>query len=248
MEEGFHNFNYGAAFQFAHEVREAIIKEHLDCFIDFASDIDKQINKPQKNTLLHDVIEYIISNFFNVVYFNNNFDVYSIDDVAILEENGVIELFDEYEIEYISLEDYLSNNNNDYFLYGYEYLREVLELKLLPILKEEVFNLLFNDRELMKEFNILISQDLDEKVKRCRTWPKWLERALFCREKGLCALCKKDLTQLLHTKHKPAIDHIVPIAKKGVNDPTNLQMLCNKCNESKSNIEIVTSNSTPLYW
>ena len=35
----------------------------------------------------------------------------------------------------------------------------------------------------------------------------------FCREKGLCALCKSDLSAIFHTHGKLAIDHIVPIAK-----------------------------------
>ncbi|CDZ76675.1 HNH endonuclease [Legionella massiliensis] len=248
IEEKYHDFKYGAVFKFAHDIQEQIINQNLDCIIDLASDLEKQITKPQKNTILHDVIEYHINDYFSVVYFNPYFDVHSIDDIEIFEDNEVINLFEEYQIKYLTIKQYLKKHPGDYFTYGYEYLRGILEDKLSPILKVEVFNLLFDDRNLMKEFNILIAGELDERVTRCKSWPKWLVRALYCREKGLCALCQKDLSHLLHTKNKPAIDHIVPIALKGVNDPTNLQMLCDKCNGNKSDIHITTSNYRPLYW
>lgn len=248
MDDNYHDFKYGAVFQFAHDVRERIMNQSFCSVIDSASDFEEQIIKPQKNTILHDFIEDSIDEHFKVIYFNPCFDVYCIEDIELLDDNAVTQLFDQYKIHYLTIEQYLERNNNDYFSYGYEYLREILEEKISPILKVEVFNLLFDDRKLMKEFNILIAGELDQRVARCKYWPKWLERALFCREKGLCALCHKDLTHLLHTKNKPAIDHIVPIALMGVNDPTNLQMLCDKCNGDKSNIHITTSNYRPLYW
>lgn len=248
MEKNYHDFNYDLVFQFAHDVRERILNHHSDCVIDLASDLEKQITKPQKNTILHDVIEDSISDYFGVAYFNPCFDVYNLEEIEFFEDNEVTKLFKQYQIKYLTIEQYLKRNKGNFFSYGYQYLRDILEDKLLPILKVEVFNLLFDDRNLMKEFNILIANDMDERVMRCRTWPKWLERALFCREKGLCALCQKDLSHLLHTKNKPAIDHIVPIALNGVNDPTNLQMLCDKCNGNKSNTQIITSNFRPLYW
>lgn len=248
-DNNYHDFKYGAAFQFAHEVREAIVNNFFDCFIDLASDFEKQICRPQKNTLLHDVIEYIINDHFSVVYFNDSYSGYDFEDFKdIIENDEVIALFYQYQIKFMTIEEYLEKTKKDYFYYSYEYLRNVLQDKLTPILKVEVFNLLFDDRELMKEFNILISNDLGEKTKRCIRWPKWLERALLCREKGRCAFCKKDITSLLNTNNKPAIDHIVPIALKGINDPTNLQMLCNECNTTKRGDKIFTSNYKPLYW
>nr|HAT8715374.1 hypothetical protein [Legionella jordanis] len=249
LAENYHDFRYGAAFEFAHEVREAIINNYFDCIIDFASDLGNQISKPQKNTILHDFIENIINDHFSVVYFNDSYREYDFGNFKdIIEGSKVIDLFSQYEIKFIPIEQYLKKTNKEYFYYCYEYLRNVLESKLTPILKVEVFNLLFDDRELMKEFNILIANDLEEKTKRCTRWPKWLERALFCREKGRCAFCKKDISSLLNTNNKPAIDHIVPIALNGTNDPTNLQMLCNMCNTTKRGDKIFTSNSKPLYW
>ena len=129
-----------------------------------------------------------------------------------------------------------------------EYLEELLLENALPTIIHEVFTLLFSDREAMKAFNLNIANYLGVKTPRCTYWPKWLERALFCREKGLCALCKSDLTSLFHTHGKLAIDHIVPIALFGVNDPTNLQILCEVCNSKKSGNEVITSNTLPVFW
>ncbi|WP_410171212.1 HNH endonuclease [Agrobacterium tumefaciens] len=42
-----------------------------------------------------------------------------------------------------------------------------------------------------------------------------------------CAECKKNLSDKYH------VDHIMPLARGGSNWPTNLQILCQSCNQSK---------------
>ncbi|HCE2702335.1 HNH endonuclease signature motif containing protein [Vibrio parahaemolyticus] len=44
------------------------------------------------------------------------------------------------------------------------------------------------------------------------------------------------------------IDHIVPIALNGVNEPTSLQILFQTCNGQKSGSSIKASNAIPLFW
>lgn len=51
---------------------------------------------------------------------------------------------------------------------------------------------------------------------------------LMSSQKSKCVVC---FTSLLEGKH---IDHILPIALGGTNDPSNLQLLCPKCNRQKS--------------
>lgn len=51
---------------------------------------------------------------------------------------------------------------------------------------------------------------------------------LMLSQKSKCVVC---FTSLLKSKH---IDHILPIALGGTNDPSNLQLLCPKCNRQKS--------------
>ena len=58
--------------------------------------------------------------------------------------------------------------------------------------------------------------------------------AIFHRDKGLCVYCATDLTRLINQQNALHYDHIVPLAKGGMNDVTNLQLLCESCNLKKS--------------
>jgi 5-methylcytosine-specific restriction endonuclease McrA len=52
---------------------------------------------------------------------------------------------------------------------------------------------------------------------------------LFISQRGLCAMCREDIK-----KQKHHVDHIMPLARQGTNDKTNLQLLCPTCNRKKS--------------
>jgi len=52
---------------------------------------------------------------------------------------------------------------------------------------------------------------------------------LFIAQKNLCAMCYTSLK-----KQKHHVDHIMPLARGGTNDKTNLQLLCPTCNRKKS--------------
>jgi len=64
--------------------------------------------------------------------------------------------------------------------------------------------------------------------------PKWARRAVFFRERGMCAECQTNLSGLLSTLSVRHFDHMVPLARGGLNDVTNLQLLCDRCNRDKS--------------
>jgi 5-methylcytosine-specific restriction endonuclease McrA len=63
--------------------------------------------------------------------------------------------------------------------------------------------------------------------------------AIYERDGGVCLLCGKLVKpgtaffNLRSDYHKPAIDHIVPRARGGQNDPDNLRLLCWSCNSQK---------------
>lgn len=253
-----HDFNFSESYAYADMVRKHILDDN--CIIeitDLASDFENQIRKPQKWTLLHDYIEYIISNDIEFNFGGPGWDYDCIEPLfPILDSHGV---------QYKSLERYVSDlyseDGSDVepditaemleenkFEYALEYFNDVALQGLVPVITKEVFTLLFSDRNAMMKFNLKIAEEIGEKTARCTYWPAWLKTAIFCREKGLCAICKCDLTAVWHATGKLAIDHIVPINLYGVNDPTNLQVLCQSCNGTKSGGEVVTSNVFPVYW
>lgn len=77
------------------------------------------------------------------------------------------------------------------------------------------------------------------------TFPAWVRNALISRERGKCAACGQDLSFELHgVAH---IDHIIALASGGCNDLVNLQMLCDKCNHTKSVGMWPVTSSVPPY-
>jgi hypothetical protein len=130
--------------------------------------------------------------------------------------------------------------------------------KLIQALVDETFFLMFVNRKAMLQFNAMMSRvisDLsldqvpeemshhlraDGILKRTHI-PIWAKRAVFFRERGKCALTRKDLSGLLSTLNEAHFDHIIPLANGGLNDVTNLQLLAADVNNSKSNKRHETS-------
>lgn len=133
-----------------------------------------------------------------------------------------------------------------------EYMNEIwISAAYEDLLKQtvdEVFHVLFQNRELMMKFNSYLSgilkqahwnqvEDLDRSLlassgtlARARP-PNWAQRAVFFRDRGRCVLCDKDLTGLVSIDNVENYDHIVPLSRWGINDITNLQLLCASCNQ-----------------
>ncbi len=77
-------------------------------------------------------------------------------------------------------------------------------------------------------------------LKRARV-PQWARKAVFYRDRGKCVICNKDLSGILSLHNDVNFDHIVPLASGGLNDISNLQLLCGNCNKSKGHSSCVTS-------
>ncbi|MBX7261815.1 MAG: HNH endonuclease, partial [Chitinophagales bacterium] len=143
-----------------------------------------------------------------------------------------------------------------------DYLEIKLKENVVSKIADETFQLLFGDRMFCQKFNEIIAADIqgyllsdypdllekDGKPKRCAYFPEWVQRAVFLRDKGCCAVCLKDLTGLLKTDFHDAIDHIVPLNLGGINDITNFQLICRDCNLDKSGHTIRTSEFYPTYF
>lgn len=64
--------------------------------------------------------------------------------------------------------------------------------------------------------------------------PQWAKHAIFYRDRGRCVICGKDLTSLIDPQADAEYDHVVPLELGGLNDVSNLQLLCRACNRRKS--------------
>jgi hypothetical protein len=115
----------------------------------------------------------------------------------------------------------------------------------LEELTDEVFHVLFNDVSYLQRFNHLCANYIEGsafgfeqrtrhgRLKRV-TIPMWARRAIFHRDKGECRQCKRSLAAMVNQIETERYDHIIPLAMFGANDVTNLQLLCEPCNQKKS--------------
>ncbi len=112
-------------------------------------------------------------------------------------------------------------------------------------LSDEVFHVLFVDLMFLQKFNALCAGYIDQSgfggnyrtstrtLKRVNI-PVWARRAVFHRDRGECRSCKRSLAAVINRLETERYDHIVPLARFGPNDVTNLQLLCEPCNSAKS--------------
>lgn len=125
----------------------------------------------------------------------------------------------------------------------------------------EVFFILFQNRRLLLLFNQMMADQLgdtdredvpaeDRKfftskgvLKRVTPY-KWVQRAVYFRDRGRCTICHRDLSGVLNISgsNSENYDHIVPLARGGLNDVTNIQLLCKDCNMQKLHHKAITSD------
>lgn len=108
--------------------------------------------------------------------------------------------------------------------------------KLLHAMAEEVFHILFANRAILSDLNYWIAWRIGNDglgpIKRTRV-PSWAKRAVFFRDRGRCCACGCDLSGLLSQVGVANLDHVVPLVENGINDVTNLQLLCDTHNQAK---------------
>ena len=128
----------------------------------------------------------------------------------------------------------------------------------------EVFFILFGNRRLLLAFNAIVSNHVESEVldavdeelrahatplfdrpgvlKRAHM-PQWVRRAVYFRDRGRCVMCQTDLSGILSMWSEDNFDHMVPLASGGLNDVTNIQLLCATCNQRKADGASVTSGT-----
>lgn len=142
----------------------------------------------------------------------------------------------------------------------HEHLRSEGPMETLTLRAvHEVFFVLFANRRVLLWFNSMMASqfrdtDLDEvpqeyacnfarsgALRRVRI-PSWVKRAVYFRDRGCCVACHRDLSGMLNISANEHYDHIVPLAGGGLNDVTNIQLLCDDCNRKKSGGQPLTSD------
>lgn len=125
-----------------------------------------------------------------------------------------------------------------------------------------VFHLLFSDRNLLFKFQQRVAiyvrtlqarqhpQFLrcDGVVQRLTYLPAWLQRAVYFRDQGRCQLCCCEISGLNSPNILVHLDHMVPLAAGGSNDPTNFQLTCGSCNTSKGKQVLIAPAKFEPYW
>jgi len=181
--------------------------------------------------------------------------------------------FDFQSIEYLSFKSHLDNIGKSFVEASeddvYDYMND-LRLsgdyeKLVQQTVKEVFHVLFQNRSLLMIFNQMMADELEREVgidppeeqaslfsrpgilKRT-TIPKWVKRAVYFRDRGRCVLCDKDLSGMLNLDNQENYDHIVPLAKHGLNDISNIQLLCRECNQNEKRAGSAVTSNTYQSW
>jgi len=149
-------------------------------------------------------------------------------------------------------------NQDTLFEYHQELVLTGEQDALITTMTNELFTVLFANRQLMELFNRYVSMvisrykisEVDETLRsemksdgvvRRADIPEWVKKAVYYRERGKCAQCTKDLMGIVSIFDARHYDHIIPLAEGGINDITNIQLLCEACNLSKGRKIVSTS-------
>jgi hypothetical protein len=230
-------------------------------------DVVRRLRRFSKDTVLHHFIYQTVSAH---QYERANRD----GDKIACDEREKIDLLEEALKEYsINIEPYgpyvaraSGNARNhgypvDCYTPWYENNRASFD-QLWAALTPEVFHILFPNRSFLLKFNLTLSKYLSLGkamlppdiltskgfIKRDKNFPSWLKKAVYFRENGRCTFCSVDLSGLLSTDRQIHLDHIVPLARFGINDPSNIQLLCQTCNLKKLMSEGATSTRYAPWW
>jgi 5-methylcytosine-specific restriction endonuclease McrA len=145
-----------------------------------------------------------------------------------------------------------------------DHLRELEDLlqeatrRLVPA----AFHILYTDLRFLHQFQRIVAARVrtskvadhpthlrrDGVLQRPQHWPGWLRKGVFHRDKGRCQECQRDLTGTVLIEGVMHIDHILPLAQGGTNDPTNLQLLCDECNLRKGTGDPSGNWRTQTFW
>jgi hypothetical protein len=227
---------FSAFHQFIEFIVEALIFEALD-----KVDLDKQKSEEKR--------------FENIPSMKGKFRDLPINGALhhyMIEHQSFVQWLDEHGKTFEVADE---DDANEY----YAFLQESgVYGSLVERIVEEVFFIMFLNRHALMRFHELVAgviSDIEieevefenrkwfarDGVLRRETIPQWAKKAVFYRDRGRCVLCNRDLSNLISLQNEENFDHLVPLVRGGINDVTNLQLLCAECNRKKSGGEAMTS-------
>jgi hypothetical protein len=261
--------------------------DHLRMLNEFHGDgrIYFRLSAFRKYSALHEFIEFIVQD----IYYEQA------DESVLAKKKNMLERLQElpillqhmrpsmlpieralkyHNMKYQSFEEFLDKREKNFIDCDvddvYKFIHELREDgvfdQLIEHIAKEVFHVLFQNRELIKIFNIMMANALQTEascnapieleclflrpgiLKRAAI-PKWVRRAVFYRDRGRCVLCDKDLSGKINLENQENYDHIVPLSKHGLNDTSNIQLLCKECNQFEKRAgEAITSNKYQSWY
>lgn len=231
----------------------------------FFLDSEQFVEAFPKVSLLHQFIDVCVGIMFDKA-------LESADELRASEpqELWVDQALKVYRLEDETLHEWLASEHksiesaSDDDIYEYYQdlrLRGVLE-ELHERIVEEVFFIVFLNRDFLRTFNQMLATSIDMLCKnpppitdddvisralkrhgvlKRIAIPVWVRRAVFYRDRGMCAFCSRNISGLVDIHSQKHFDHIVPLDLGGANDITNIQLLCEACNLKKKNTNTNTS-------
>jgi hypothetical protein len=268
-------FSYNDAITLANVVIQAFYEDQDD-FDDFwdssIDEIVKKLIKPEKKSLLHLYIEWISSllgdEIKNILKncdpsdFQSSFDFIE----STLNQLGV----KSNKKNYPNYDAIIRCGHCGKCRSCKKFRRYIDWLKVeysqyKPQMIHSTFHILMLNKTFLREFHEAIAKTIkfdksrlhklepdninqEGIVKRPSSWNVWLKKGIFFRDKGVCTLCRNPLSGDLFLGIDPDMDHIVPLALHGSNDSSNIQILCNKCNNKKRHHNSDTSSFDIPLW
>ena len=140
-------------------------------------------------------------------------------------------------------------------------LQKIFSEEVLSKVSEVTFPILYQDKDFLYNFNCKITEQVnalkkvdfpailaEDGIFIRPNLPRWLQRGVVYRDRGVCQDCGVNLESAWSTMAIENFDHIIPLSKGGTNDPTNIQILCETCNNKKSNNSSSYKNSVLPFW
>lgn len=227
-------------------------------------DLLKGIATFSKVSLLHHYIYAMIAVAHRHEY-RKNADFYEEGPELI---QGIEQMLQAYEVPFLPFKEFRpaipvdeTNTREEYPFYQWFLSQEESFEELWEKQTDEAFYLLFANRAFLLRFNQAVAEYIrsgkatipkeyldDMGYMRRAYLPVWVRDALYFRDHGRCVLCQMDLSGLLSTDRVDHFDHMIALGAHGVNDPSNIQLLCEACNLRKGNRPHVTGIRYCPWW